>query len=568
MNNVLAGVFDKCVAKFNDYVVNGMATESIKQAPDYLDAIIRSSMRSASPKLEYHGWRKITPHEEYESLTSRDNGRVSYDIAVSDLYKIELLFSYNGAMLPKRHLYVPYLDDGGLMKISDTLYHIAPVLSDTVVSPTERDVFIRLLRDKLIFKRVNRNILCNGEKISGQIITSTIYRTSNRNNADNLGSIVPPVALYLLTEYGMRDAFLKYSGVDVKITNEVDVSAYANNYNIYSSTKSKPRSLKVNVYRGHDVKVLVPKGSETPFVLNMVAGLIYTLDANFEKAAEMADAVNFGDVSQEKEYWKLLLGNIIFKNNYTADRIKADMDDHFIALRSYIDSLIKLKLAEIDINVNDFFDLLAVVLSKYSDWLLNSKSYNNNIFNRYIDVLYYILYDIILGINKTIFELTRKSATKDLNSKEISRIFNSQLSPKRIFQIIKSSATNITLYMVDSSSDNKYHKVTSVLELQERGKNVTKSKSSVFPSATRTITGSDLFMGSMLFLGKKAPTPKLKINPFITVDERTGRPTPSKAKMETITILDSMFNGRIEDNSILNNAEFEIDIDEINDIDK
>ena len=428
MNDVLKDMMDDCVPSFNADVVNGLATKSVMMAPEYIDAIIKSSMRSATPKLEYHGWRVLTPKEEYDTLFTTGNNRITYDIAVSDLYKIELLFSYNGAKLPKRYLYVPFLGDGGMMHIADTLYHVVPVLSDTVVSPNEKEVFIRLLRDKLIFKRTNRNILKDGQKIAGQVISSTIYRTSTRGIKDDLGSIVPPIALYLLAEYGMKDAFKKYAGVEPLITYENDLSKYTKDYTIYSSTKLKPRSLKESNYIGHDVKVLVPKDSITPFVENMVVGLIYTLDATADKANEIADVVNSGNVEEEKSYWKLLLGRIIFKNNYSADRIYADIADHFVSLRSYIDSLIMTKLAEINIHVNDFFDLLAVILGKYSEWLLNSKSYNNNIFNRYIDVLYYIMFDIILGINKTIFELTRKSAKKALNENEVTRIFNHNLS--------------------------------------------------------------------------------------------------------------------------------------------
>jgi len=563
MNDVLSKMMDDCVPHFNDAVVNGIATESVKSAPDYIDAIIRSAMKSATEKLEYHGWRMLSPKEEYDTLFTTGNNRINYDIAVSDIYKIELLFSYNGAPLPKRYLYMPFLEDGGMMHISDTKYHIVPVLSDTVVSPDEKKVFIRLLRDKLIFTRTNRNVILNGNKIAGQVISSTIYRVSTRAIKDDLGSIVPPIALYLLAEYGFKDTFLKYAGIEPIITYDQDVSKYQETHDIYESIKLKPRSLKETHYIGHNVKVLVPKGKTTPYVENIIVGLIYTLDALPANANEMVDVINSGDIKNELVYWKLMLGKIIFKNNYSADRIYADIVDHFISLKSYIDNLIKTKLAEIGIMVNDFFDLLAVILGKYSEWLLNSKTYNNNIFNRYIDVLYYIMYDIILGINKTIFELTRKSLKKDLAINEVTRIFNANISSKKIFTLIKSSNQNITMLLTDYASDNKYHKITSVLELQERGKNVTKSKSQVFPKATRTITGPDLFMGSILYLPKKAPTPKLRINPFITLDMASGRLKPKEDIMESIMLLDKMFNGKIIENKEILNSEIEVEIDNL-----
>lgn len=552
MNSVLSELMEDITPKFNATVLNGVATKDIKSAPEYIDNIIKSSMRSASHKLEYHGWRYLSPQEEYETLFTTGNNRINYDVARSDLYKIELLFSYNGVRLPKRYLYLPYLDDGGIMKISDTSYHIIPVLSDTVVSPSDKEVFVRLLRDKLIFKRKDLNVIVDGKKVSGDVIHSTIYRTNTRGMKDMMGSVFPPIALYLYAENCLKGTFLKYAGIEPIITYQKDVTEYKDTHVIYESTKMKPRTLKDNNYVGHNVKILIPKGSNTPLVKNLIYGLIYTLDIYPHNAEEMVDIINKGDLNdhgsrkRESTYWKQWLGTIIFKDSYSVDRITADMEDHFVSLRSYIDNLIKEKLAEININVNDFFDLLAVILGKYSDWLLNNKTYTNNIFNRYVDVLYYILYDIILGINKTIFEVTRKSSKKDLNDKEVARIFNSHLSSKKIYSIVKASSTNITLLLVDFSGDCKFHKMTSVLELQERGKNVTKNKSSVFPKGTRDITGPDLFQGNILYLTKKAPTPKIRINPFITIDESTGRPSPTPEIMEKIMLLDKMFKGKLD----------------------
>lgn len=563
MNIIFAELLDDVTPKFNHEVLNGLATRDVKTAPEYIDAIIKSSMRSATPKLEYHGWRKLSPEEEYDSLFGNNSNRIDYDVAVSDLYKIELLFTYNGVKLPRRYLYMPFLDDGGIMHISDTKYHIVPVLSDTVVSPNEKEVFIRLLRDKLTFKRTNRNILCNGEKISGDVIFSTMYRTSSRTIKDALGNIVPPIALYLFAEHGLKETFIKYAGIEPIVTYESDLDKYKDKYNIYSSTRLKPRTLKDNNYIGHDVSILIPKDVSNPLVDNLVTGFIYTLDVNYHKAREMTDTINNGKPEKEIIYWKLLLGRIIFKDNFSADRVYADIVDHFTSLRSYIDSLIKAKLEEINIYVNDFFDLLAVILGKYSNWLLNSKSYSNNIFNRYVDVLYYIMYDIILGVNKTIFEITRKSMKKDLTDNEVSRVMNHNLSPKKIYSIVKSSATNLTLLLVDVSGDNKYFKMTSVLELQERGKNVTKSKSTVFPKATHAITGPDLYMGSILYLTKKAPTPKIRINPFITLDPITGRLKPSKEIMSKVRLLDDMFNGKLDETRYvkISKSEFETEIE-------
>ncbi len=429
MNIVMAELLEKETYRFNSEIVNGFATKEIRTAPEYIDAIIRSSMRSATPLLEYHGYRILSPKEEYESLFTTGNNMINYDFAKSDLYNIELMLSYNNVRLKKRHLSLPFLDDGGLMDISDTTYHIIPVLSDTVISPNDKEVFVRLLRDKLTFKRLNYNIIYNGKSISGDIIHSTIYRTTGRTFKDDLGSIVTPIALYMLADMGYEDTFLKYTGIRPFITYEKDMSSYMGTHHIFESTRIKPSKLKNNNYVGHHVKILIPNDVIlTPLMTNLISGLIYTLDVNTKNSVEMVDCVNSGNKSKETMFWKIMLGNIIFKNNYSADRVYADMLDHFVSLRSYIDDLIKEKLAEVSTHIENFSDLLAVILGQFSFWLLNHKTHSNNIFNRYLDVMYYILFDIILGINKTIFDISRKSYKKVLNDKEVARTLNSSLS--------------------------------------------------------------------------------------------------------------------------------------------
>jgi hypothetical protein len=109
---------------------------------------------------------------------------------------------------------------------------------------------------------------------------------------------------------------------------------------------------------------------------------------------------------------------------------------------------------------------------------------------------------------------------------------------------------------VENTGDNYYMKLTSILELQERGNGVQKSTSNPFPINTRSITAPDLFIGSVLFLGKKTPTPRLKINPFAKIDHRTGRLIPDKETRNKLDIIDHMLTGRVEENeNILKNMQ-------------
>ena len=443
MNNVLAGIEDEFTIKFNKNVTEGSGKKILKSAPEYLDEIIKSTVATMSETgLEYHGWRRVTLKEEFSKLFTTQDKKTNYDMAVSDLYMIELRFVYRGKPIPK-FIYLPYVDRGNLMKISDTYYHIVPVLSDTVVSPSHKEVFVRLLKDKLTFSRTNRNFIVDNEKIPGQVIYSNTYRLAGRQVQDNLGSSVPSIALYLLGMYGIREAFKKYTGIDnVIITTDDDGSEYNKHYKVYQSTRIKPRGIKEYNYHGHGLKIMVPRDKitddNTSFIDNFVFGIIYTLDLLPEAVDDIVELLHNHDVSSETIFWKLLLGRITFKNGYSVDKMMTEMNDHFNSLQNYMDNLIKEKLREVGVHVDTLFDLMAVILNKYNIWLLNSKEHNSNIDNRYIDILYYILYDIIYGFNRALFDINKKGSKKILSEKEVNTMFLLSISSKKIFNIVKS----------------------------------------------------------------------------------------------------------------------------------
>ena len=566
MNNLLSTIMDENTPQFNKNVTEGASKEILRTAPDYLNSIIISGMKSVqdSVGLEYHGWRRLTPKEEFDKMFNNRDVKVIYDIAVSDLYMIELRFTYKGSVL-NRYLYMPYTSRGNLMNISNTPYHIVPVLSDTVISPNHKEVFVRLLRAKLIFKRVDRNFIVDSEKIPGQIIHADIYRTDNRTIQDNLGNVVPSISLYILGDVGFREALKKYAKITDVIVTLDGVDSYRNTHRVYESSKIKPRALKEFNYTGHDLKILVPKDQineeNVSFVDNFIFGILYTLDIFPESVYDLITLLNNHDTVDEKTYWRIALGRIVFKNSFSIDRVSADMNDHFITLNSYVDTLIKGKLQESGVNVENFFDLLAVILVNYNTWLINSKAYNSDLNNRYMDILYYLMYDIIIGINKTLFDINRNSSKKVLSEAEVVKMFNTNLSPKKIYSIVKSQGMNIALMLADYTGDIMYPKITSTLEDQSRGNGVKRGKQSSLPEAMKTLKGQDMFLGSLLFLSKSSNSPRFKSNLFMNYDLHSGRMMPSEQVLPKIKLLDELLLGRAGDNTKIRDTELPPDID-------
>lgn len=470
MNRILEEIFATRVPQFNKNVTNGSVKEIIDRLPEYFNNIIESAVKTLNPGIpfKYLGYRIMTPYDEYNYIDQKTaNSKINYDIAENYIYMAEYMFEYNGEKFTKP-LYMPYLEDGNIFKMSDTSYHIIPVLSDTVISPSSKFVFVRLLKDKLTFNSSTRNILLNRDTHMVNIIHTKIMKVDQMSGVtDNIGNPLLPISLYLVTKYGIKKTFLTYMGIkDYIITEDVLPEEIYQNYNVFESVKIKPKNIKKMDWIPHDVKICVHKKYNiTPLIENFIAGLICALDTLPDTATNIVNSINSNNLKNEITMWKVLLGRIIYKDSFSLDRILPDMDNHMINLDGYIDDYINAKIKILDVNVKNFFDLISVMLDKFMEWLRTSKEYNSNIKNRYIDVVYYVIYDLIIGFNKILLDINKKFIKGEvMSSKELNKLWQTNLSYKKIYSMTKTSQPALCVSPVDNSLDIKYPKITSILE--------------------------------------------------------------------------------------------------------
>jgi len=464
MNEALVRIMADNTPKLNDKVVNGTAREVLAEIPRYLDQFFSDSMRtiSAGINLSYLGYRRVTPKEEYELMIAKKDTTIRYDLSHNDVYIVEFRFEYNGQMIT-RPLYLPYASEGNIMVMSSTSNHIMPVLSDTVVSPSPGGVFVRLLKAKLNFTAKARYFMVNGVKVTGNVINGVILRP--KALTDMIGNPMISTALYMLGKYGLVESLRRFGRVTDILVTDTD-TAPMDGWTVYTTTKAKPRGLKAIPYMPHNLHICVRGDNmDAQFVDNLVFGVIYTADILPEISDDIVSLIGMSNVSDEIEFWRIILGKVIYKNSFSVDRIYQDMAEHFNALEGYIDPIIKTKLKEGNIPVDDFFDLIAYLLSNYNDWVLTSREYNSNIENRYIDILYYLTCDMIIGFNRVILNINKRATkTKAVSYKEVDKILFNELGTKHIYSLTKASEPNLAVANCDYSADLRYPKITSVLE--------------------------------------------------------------------------------------------------------
>ena len=572
MNRVMLDMLKKNTPHFNKDVTDGSAKKILETVPDYFDDIIRSSIKSLNPSvdLKYLGYRRLSPKEEFNLTLMNSNNKSNYDLAESYIYMVEYIFEYQGQKI-SRPLYLPYCERGNIIRISNTQYHITPVLSDMVISPSYDRVFVRLLKDKLTFLAESKNFILNNEKIPGIIIHTNIVKTNAMNIMDNIGKPLTSISLYILGKYGFKESMFKFIGTDKWIVTTDNVDDIRSEYNVFESTKVKPRSLKLVAYTGHDVKICIHKSVKlNNFIENFIFGIIYTLDILPMQAEDMVSIVNQASkpnatqVEKEDEilFWRILLGRVVYKNSFSIDRIVMDMSEHFDNLNGYIDSQIKNKLRENGVILDNFFELLGLVLSNYNVWLINSKEYNSDVKNRYIDILYYIMCDMIIGFNKVIISINKRVSKKaNMRIEEITKVLTNELSTRKIFNIAKSQSPSLCLMVVDSSSDLIYPKITAVFEDQSRGSGPKRNSTAQFPEHTKTLRGNQLVIGSLLNLTKSAPSPVFRINPYLRYNIYNGMIDIDPELKQSIDVLDKLLLGRLENENIelLHNEDVSVD---------
>jgi hypothetical protein len=515
MQRIFAKLASSNIKPMNDKVMNGLSTYYLPYATEYIDIVMKSASSSFPKGLEYVGYQRCTPEEEYNEICRLKNSKRYYDLARSDFYLVKYFFRYKGKDLDPRFLYLPFVGDAGILHIGGPAYHITPILSDKVISPGYSSIFIKLLRDKIIVKRDYHGVVINERIEMSQVIWSEIYRNRNKNSSvPKTTNALTCLSHYLYANYGFTKTFMKYCNyIPVVGGDEINENHYPpSKWTIYRSTGTKPRTFKDKFYTGNHIRIAVENNQKTTLVNQLIIEFFYIID-------HFPSRFNVPSIDST-DLWKITLGEIIFSGHFSFGKLHANIVEHFQSLSEYADLIVIEKLKEKNYFIEDFFDLLAVILTDFNKLLLHSGVDYNNVYDKTFELLYYVLFDITSGIFSTNFKLNKLATKKQITEKDIVNIFNKHMKIGTIFAL---SSGKIVTNGVSYSGDHKYPKLTSMVNEQEnlaganRGR---KTRRNI--SIEHRIHTSTIEIGSILFLPKKNPTPIVRINPYVKIDLKTG----------------------------------------------
>lgn len=535
-----------------------------RRAMSSIDDVIKGSI-SVTKSLQYVGIRRMTPRESYESMATGSGRRdtdsksisapntMEVDITKSTFYKSVITFKdINSGELINLKLAIPYLDRYGILLCNDIGYNIKPIFTDNVLSPHSNGIFMKLYILKTNISSIPIIVNINGVKENVSVIHTDMNRKVTGDSSTNLNRSITPIAFYVLAKYGILEAMKKVTNAECSIVDKINYH-HDDNDGLYYTHADLRFGIVIKIKERLDV------------IDNLVASIFYILTHGTQKQEEELMQYMFSkNVQDELVYWTIRFGRFFYKGSLTVVKSTTEIYDHLEKVKNFLDIVSRHDLATIGINVDNFTDLMLSILGKYNSIILRYKEINSNIEqHKKLNVLYYVLNNVIIGVNSGFLEISKREKNRQFNlsTKELEKILSDNITERLTFKMVKSTRKNLSIALSSGCTDNLLDTLL-VSDDQNRGDGVFVSKNNTFPASLRTITPIHYVVGSMHGLTKKAPTPLLRLNPFTRVDANNQ----FLIKQEILDLCKETY-ARMRSITTFTNHNVEEDIDDIDDMD-
>jgi hypothetical protein len=445
------------------------------------------------------------PNEELDEATKPKTNRRTLDVAPSQVYMMRYDFQYMDGEIIKKYLYLPYVTQGGTIMLSGSRYVISPILADRVISIGTSSIFIRLLKAKLTFNRINSPFKADNQMQNYQVAWSDIYNKKTKFSRPTVKA-ESTLVHYLLCKYGFTGMFQKFLGITPVVgSDNITPEAFpVKDWVICESLGVKPKGVKVgypSAYVKSTIRVAIRRSEFGSEAKNLMAGFFYVVDHFPQRITP--------EYVDDERLWLVLLGHIIWPANYSEGRLYADVTDHFQSLDEYIDAISRDKLRQIGYPCADIYELLFLIIRNFNDWVLSSQDRVATMYDKELAILQFVFYDIIKQINQLSFNLT-SARKKDLTEAKVKDLLASRIRPGLIYSLVKGNGACST---ASTSGDNMALKITNLLVPQSGSNRQTSSKArSAIGDPSKCLHASIAEVGSYVALPKSSPDGRSRLN--------------------------------------------------------
>ena len=562
MHHLFSRMTQRYTPPMDREVMEGLAVQSLSNIEEHLDLQFRFICQGMPECFKYEGYERCTSQEEFLEITRLRNNRRSFDLGQSYVNLVKLHFSYTDLLGTEhklsRYVYLPFVTRGGIIMISGSKYHIVPVISDKVFTPSRESIFVRLTQDRNNIFRMYHTILVNGKRTTQNVVWATIYRSPDAKKTNPSKKMKTCLVHYLLGKYGFDEMFSRYVGHIPVVGNEhsINENTYPpSDWVICESQKKQPATSPEAHYKAPTTRIAVYKENWNKATEALVFGFFYVVDhfpQRLEPKQSYAEAIDDdGVISREKielsaaehqaklkkylnsvALWKILIGLIVFKELKSESILHKDISGHFETLDGYLDHDSRLKLQDKKIFLENYYDLLAHLSIYFNEMIQESSESGLSVYGKNLEITSYVLYDLLYDFTSMKFALNRSASRRALSLKDVTANLQQFVKMGKIFEI---HSGKILTKPVSYSGDNLYPGITAVMAEQENraGAGRGASKRTVVGPQHR-IDVSMLDTGSVLNLPKSAPVPLSRINPWIVIDKSTGTILPNPKTKDLI----------------------------------
>lgn len=539
MNPALNNFIKEETPVIDPRIGDGISYSESGKIPAFIDRVLRINSASFPKGMVYKGLRKATPLEGYKYQTRPLNNIRRYDINRNDIRMYVFDFEYNGTPMSK-YIYLPFISRHGFMHMNGVKYVVSPVVADGIMTIKPNSIFVKLIKTKLWFERFVCQVVVDGAREYVPVYFSKIHHKESDSSAGGrMIKMKPTLVHYLCCKYGLTKTLELFGLTNVQM---VDIQEFKQNPDKYpredwvvieSIGKKPARTYSYMLYTPMQYLFLVPRQqyesiSTSPSVMGT---LIYILE-HFPSPRRMnPDTINNIDA------WRLMLGESIRSSDEHYAVIKNTMDKHMISLDEYVDEMVhddfkRIGFAQID----SVYKLFIFIVQNFNLMVseVNKMATSNSFYGKQLQVLQFLLFNIVKAINRCYFELNSlrieqdRDPNKNIKDDDIRKILNN-IRPEEIMRIKE----HAEIIPVEDPTDLPLLKLGRIVVPQEKSDKLRTAKTSFdVNSPENKLNASLIEAGAALDMAKADPAGRNRINLFVNLsDDLTIIPNP---KLEPI----------------------------------
>lgn len=475
----------------------------------YIDTVLRCVSRDFMIDLKYEGIARMHPRKRILLAPTKKKGKAFYDLAWSDVFMVEVRYRYQDQEIIKP-LYLAYLREAGRWTLNGAEFVIYPQLDSDAVSVTNNQIFTRLTRTRLLFSSDNYSVYMNGSLMVSEVTHSAIHKGLREKKSSIYKALSKSKTIlphYLFGKYGVKETFKRFANCDVVIGSikETGLSALQEKYP--DTQWAVFRSFKV---QNADTFLAIPSEQMNSLTRGLAVGFFYIHDLFPERfSAEFFKAEDEDDIVSEIGLWRVLLGHIIFTSDNSEGKVKLDVDEHYRSCDCYIDELVKKELKLVNWYVEDFYELLAKIITEYAFITANATGDNAGLYGKRLSVLRPFTEVITRAAFKMLFRINKLASKPKLTKDTIEKILSQFLKKELIW---KNNNGSISTVSVSVSNDNYAYNITNVVVQPPSAKKGSTEHLNLSPDV--------LDCGSAIHLPKADPSGRSRLSQFseITAD--------------------------------------------------